>query len=387
MKIALLPGVFFPQPGGAQVQTHNLANKLVKLGHQVDVYLLNKTNLKNNLYNIIVINKFFLSLLFYLYLYLRIDLSFIFKTFFLIFLRKKNYDIFHFQLLNFKMLYILKILKNFNQKVAVTFQGIDIQIDKKINYGYRLDQRYNKIFLENIYKIDYFFSISFNITQDLLNLGINQKKIVLIPNAVEKEKFLIYQNLKDDISNKLNLVTVARFAESKKGFDLIPEIARNLKKNNINFNWSIIGFNSRKIGELPYMEEYKQNFNFFENIQNLDEEFFPHSELIKILKKNHIYINLSRVESFGISIIEALASKLPVITFDTKGGNELIKNDLNGIIVQNYEPAEMAAAIMNYYNDNQLYEKHRSNTLKSIEKFTLLSVAKKTIEKYDETKN
>ena len=63
MKIALFPGVFFPQPGGAQVQTHNLANKLVKLGHQVDVYLLNKTNLKNNLYNIIVINKFFLSLL------------------------------------------------------------------------------------------------------------------------------------------------------------------------------------------------------------------------------------------------------------------------------------------------------------------------------------
>tara|TARA_B100001121_G_scaffold147812_1_gene129468 strand:- start:942 stop:2102 length:1161 start_codon:yes stop_codon:yes gene_type:complete len=386
MKIALLPGVFFPQPGGAQVQTHNLANKLVKLGHQVDVYLLNKTNLKNNLYNIIVINRFFLSLFFYLYLYLRIDLSFIFKIFFLIFLRKKNYDIFHFQLLNFKMLYILKILKNLNQKVVVTFQGIDIQVDKTINYGYRLDQRYNKIFLENIYKIDYFFSISFNITQDLLNLGINQNKIVLIPNAVEKEKFLIYQNLKDDISNKLNLVTVARFAESKKGFDLIPEIARILKKNNINFNWSIIGFNSRKIGELPYMEEYKKNFNFFENIQNLDEDFFPHSQLIKILKKNHIYINLARVESFGISIIEALASKLPVITFDTKGGNELIKNDLNGIIVQDYEPAQMAAAIMNY-KDNQLYERHRSNTLKSIEKFTLLSVAKKTIEKYDETKN
>ena len=53
MNIALLPGVFFPIPGGAQVQTHNLANKLIKKGHKVDVFLLNKTNIKNNLYNII----------------------------------------------------------------------------------------------------------------------------------------------------------------------------------------------------------------------------------------------------------------------------------------------------------------------------------------------
>ena len=64
MNIALLPGVFFPMPGGAQVQTHNLANKLVRKGHKVDVFLLNKTNIKNNLYNIIIINKLILSFFF-----------------------------------------------------------------------------------------------------------------------------------------------------------------------------------------------------------------------------------------------------------------------------------------------------------------------------------
>ena len=39
MKIALISGVFFPLPGGAQVQTHNLANTLVKKGHDVDVFI------------------------------------------------------------------------------------------------------------------------------------------------------------------------------------------------------------------------------------------------------------------------------------------------------------------------------------------------------------
>ena len=66
MNIALLPGIFFPKPGGVQVQTHNLANKLVDKGHTVHVLLLNKTNIKNNIYKIIVLNKITLSLVFYL---------------------------------------------------------------------------------------------------------------------------------------------------------------------------------------------------------------------------------------------------------------------------------------------------------------------------------
>ena len=52
MKIALIPGVFFPQPGGAQVQTHNLANKLVQMGYEVDVLILNKTNIQHQTYQI-----------------------------------------------------------------------------------------------------------------------------------------------------------------------------------------------------------------------------------------------------------------------------------------------------------------------------------------------
>ena len=35
MNIAFISGVFFPVPGGAQVQIHNVANKLCKLGCDV----------------------------------------------------------------------------------------------------------------------------------------------------------------------------------------------------------------------------------------------------------------------------------------------------------------------------------------------------------------
>ena len=45
MKIAYLPGTYFPDPGGAQVQVHNLANRLIEEDNEVKfnaIKLMNK---------------------------------------------------------------------------------------------------------------------------------------------------------------------------------------------------------------------------------------------------------------------------------------------------------------------------------------------------------
>ena len=382
MKIAFISGVFFPQPGGAQVQTHNLANTLVNKGHTVDVFIFNKTNIKNNLYKIILINKLIISLFFYLDLYLKVDLSIIFRQYLKFIIKKNKYDIFHFQLLNLKSLYILKTLKSLNQKIIVTFHGIDIQIDKNINYGYRLNNNY-EIRLNNLLNnIDIFFSISKNIYKDLIELGVQKEKIVSIPNGIDIKKFSKFLNKDQKIEKKINLITVARFAQNKKGLDLIPKISKILYDRNINFEWSLIGHNSKKIQKFTLMKDFKKNFRYFENIENLEEEIFPNSKLIKIYKECHLYINLSRIESFGITLIEGLASQLPVITFDTKGGNELVIDNHNGKVLKNYSAEEMANAIIDYQKNSSLYEIHKKNTLISVEQFDLNKISEKTIKVY-----
>ena len=50
MKIGYFLGTFFPAPGGVQVQTHNIANTIVNKGNEIDFFLFNKTNVKNNRY-------------------------------------------------------------------------------------------------------------------------------------------------------------------------------------------------------------------------------------------------------------------------------------------------------------------------------------------------
>ena len=71
MNIAFIPGAFFPNPGGAQVQVHNLANIFSKKHIRTDVLLLDKTNIKKHKYNIFYLNKFIINLVFYLNYYFK----------------------------------------------------------------------------------------------------------------------------------------------------------------------------------------------------------------------------------------------------------------------------------------------------------------------------
>ena len=65
MKIAFIPSTFLPWIGGAEIQTHNAANKLAENGHEVDIFLLDKGQLidqgkydyLNNKYNLNVFIK------------------------------------------------------------------------------------------------------------------------------------------------------------------------------------------------------------------------------------------------------------------------------------------------------------------------------------------
>ena len=104
-------------------------------------------------------------------------------------IKKERYQVYHFIFTNYKSLLLINVLKSLNQKVVVTFQGADIQIDNKIRYGNRLDKKYNKLFKKTINNIDIFTAISNNIKHDLIELRIKKNKIIEIPNGIPLENF------------------------------------------------------------------------------------------------------------------------------------------------------------------------------------------------------
>ena len=384
MNIAFISGTFFPTPGGVQVQIHNIANKLYELGYDVKLFIYNKTNIKNNNYKIILINKFLLNIIFFFKYYLNINLSFFLKPYVLYLKKNYNFDIWHFNFLNFKSLILINALKNYNKKIKiiVTFHGVDVQIDRSINYGFRLNKKYDDLLQNTISKIDKFTYISAVIEKDLIDLGVKKEKLIYFPNSVDIKKFnKISSNKKDRV---FNLITVARYAEKKKGFDLIHKIAAGLKEKKIDFKWKIIGENSKFLLKDEFFRSNANFFDLIENIDNIDEEYFPHSSLIKHYKSSDLYLNLSRIESFGITYIESLASRVPIISFKSIGSNEVIVNGLNGFFIDENNLSNYIEKIC-YLNQNQNnLISLKKNCIESIKRFDLDLISNNLIKSYKE---
>ena len=383
MNIAFILGTFFPEVGGVQVQVHNIANKLSKTGNNIKLFLYNKTNIRNNQYEIIVFKKLLFNIVFFFKYYLDLNIFFILNPYISKIIRTNNIDIWHFNFLNFKSLILINLLKKFNQKIIVTFHGVDLQIDPSINYGYRLDKRYDSFLKKTIKNIDKFTYLSGTIKKDLISLGVEEQKLIYFPNSVNIEKFKKTITKRKQNNELLSFITVARFAEKKKGLDLIEQVSSNLINKNINFKWKIIGENSKLLYKNKFIVSNSNLFEIIENIENIDEDFFPHSSLINHYKSSDLYLNLSRIESFGITFIEALASKVPIISFASKGANEIIKDKFNGFLIKNNDVSELVNKIHQIRENKGIINDMQSNCLESIEKFDLDTSYNKLINIYE----
>lgn len=370
MKIALIAGTFFPFSGGVQVEVHNNANKFSNKGDEVHVFVNKDVYLKNAKYRIYKLKYLKLSILYFIKFYLRLNLNFFFN-FFKLNLINLDYDIYHFHFLNFKSLILIEFLKFHKKKIIVTFHGADIQIEKAINYGFRLNKKYDFYLKKVVKKIDCFQCISKNIYSDLKKLGINKKKIFHISNSIKLDKFKL-SSKKKGFSKTIKIITVGRYAKFKKGFDLIPLLGKKLVDKKINFCWKIIGENSDKLNNEKFIRENKKFFITIPNIKNNLEMYHPSKKLISHYYSSNLYINLARVESFGLTFIEALASGLPILSFNTKGVNEILNNNKNGFFLKNLD---------NFVNKILIIQKSPKKYYK------LVKSSHDSVKKYDLDKN
>jgi glycosyltransferase involved in cell wall biosynthesis len=377
MKIAFIPSTFLPYVGGAETQTHNVANCITERKNDVDIYVLKNTKIQNANYNIIRLNRFLISFVFILRYYLNINLDFFLKVYFSNIQKKKKYDIWHFHSVNYKTLIYVNVLNSLNQKVIITFQGGDIQVDEKISYGYRLDRKYELYLKSTLKKVNVFHAISKSIKDELIKLGADEKKILIIPNCSSLKK--IESIPKGNNSKKITLLTIGRYAIKKKGFDLVEKISKNLNKI-VDFKWIIIGRGTSSLLRERYIKENLDKFEIVEEIKNLEERYFPHSDLIKYYKKSNVYINLSRVEGCPIVLLDALSSKIPVVSFNTLGGDEIVINNINGYLVNENDFEVFAKKIVD--SKNLDFKKNLDEITKKINFYDLELNTQKIISSY-----
>jgi len=83
------------------------------------------------------------------------------------------------------------------------------------------------------------------------------------------------------------------------------------------------------------------------------------SEIAALMRKSHVLISASRVETFGKAIMEGLACGLPVIATKTIGAEYVVSSPAQGILIERENPAALAEAMLEMKKDFYKYDASR----------------------------
>lgn len=96
----------------------------------------------------------------------------------------------------------------------------------------------------------------------------------------------------------------------------------------------------------------------------------------------------SHIEPFGRVILEAMASEIPVIATKSGGPQEIIKDGVNGLLVDIKSPEKIASCIMKIFNDFALREQIIKNGFDTVKnKFEIKKYVKKIELTYEQLLN
>lgn len=79
-------------------------------------------------------------------------------------------------------------------------------------------------------------------------------------------------------------------------------------------------------------------------------------DIPELLKISDVYVASSKSEGLGVNIIEAMACNLPVVACRNRGHSEIIRDGVNGFLVEQNGIEEMAAHVLRLLEDAALKE-------------------------------
>ena len=108
-------------------------------------------------------------------------------------------------------------------------------------------------------------------------------------------------------------------------------------------------------------------------------------DIPELLRAMDIFVLPSRNEGISNTILEAMASGLPVVATNVGGNPELIDANDSGTLIRPNDAAELASAIRDYANDSSLRDRHGTAARKRVETmFSLDSMVRSYAELYDQ---
>lgn len=182
------------------------------------------------------------------------------------------------------------------------------------------------------------------------------EKTLTIYNMLPIDRILKKSKMPCPIKKKnFTIISVARLIPAK-GYDTLIRAVKMLTDEGYVFDLWLVG---RDFGS-EYNKQLKKYVvdNKLDNVRFLGNQMNPYC----FMKQADLYFCSSWREGFSISVAEAMACGLPVVSTRCTGPTEILENGKNGILI-NYDEKEMYQAIKNVLDKPDILIPYKEKSL------------------------
>ncbi len=251
----------------------------------------------------------------------------------------------------------------------------------RIKFMSKEQKKYYQIFRwveSTVRYADALITVSNKIKLELMqNYPVKLEKIHYIPNGVDLEMF----NESDGVSDDKIVLYVGRFSVEK-GINLLPKIVRDTLGGDSEIKFEVVAPDKNQFIP-PSLEKIKREFE--EIKKQYPNRFIWHreplsrEEIAKVFKKCFLYIQPSRYEAFGLTVLESMACGKAVIVSNKGGLPEVVENA--GVILP-LKTNLFVKEILKLAEDFKLRERYARRAAERAKLFGWEDIAKRTFALY-----
>lgn len=249
------------------------------------------------------------------------------------------------------------LLKRFHRMRLVTTVHGWVQQTRRTPLYYRVDRwclpRYERV-----------ICVSDDLYEECRGLGVPDARCVLVENAIDTEDYRRRQSpiaakAKLGLPANVKLIGAVGRLSKEKGFDLLLKAARPLIETDASIRLMIIGEGSERGNLESLVRELK--------LEKQVSLAGWRSDVRDVFEAMDLFVLSSRREGLPNVLLEAMALEVPVVSTNVNGVARLIRDGVDGSLVQAEDTAALSVAIANLLDDEVKRNRYRRSARRRVE--------------------
>ncbi len=258
-----------------------------------------------------------------------------------------------------------------------------LSVQERLQFGLssKVENLFDQIFTMKIYAhANKIITVSNSLFNRLLKFGMPLEKLIYIPNGVEVDLFskrtkTAYFRKKLNLSLDDKIILVVGRLEKQKGIDYLFQAIPRVINYRPDIRLILVGDGTLK----KHLKDLARSLNLDKYIFFMDS--YPISVMPQLYQGADFFCLPSIHEGFPLTIIEAMATGLPIIASKIEGIPDAIVEGENGFLVSPKNPADLAQKILNCINlpPESLNKISELNRDKAVKLYSWKNITKLTV--------